>query len=102
MTSGRNPESLKKLADVLEELSLEKRVSAAKWLEGVILAQNLTAEERDGLVAASNEYVGSTEEAEYVDAVNALMDHLRRVQNESKRALKKMSAEHVAEPVVAV
>jgi len=50
------------------------------------VAQNLTAEEREGLVRASNEYIGAAGEEDYADEVNALMDYLRRVQRELSRA----------------
>jgi chorismate mutase len=97
MSTGRNRESLKKFAQTIERLDLEKRVAATKWLEGVIVAQNLTAEEREELVRASNEYIGSAGEEDYVDEVNALMDYLRRVQRESNRALKKLRKKHLVE-----
>jgi hypothetical protein len=102
MSTGRDRESLKKFAQTFEGLDLEKRVAAAKWLEGVIVAQNLSAEERENLVKASNEYIGGAGEEEYVDEVNALMDYLRRVQRESNRALKKMRNKRLAEKVAAV
>jgi hypothetical protein len=102
MSNGRDRESLKKFAQAFESLDLEKRVAAAKWLEGVIVAQNLTAEDRENLVKASNEYIGGAGEEEYVDEVNALMDYLRRVQRESNRALKKMRNKRMAEKVAAV
>ena len=97
MSTGRNRESLKKFAQTIESLDLEKRVAATKWLEGVIVAQNLTAEEREGLVRASNEYIGAAGEADYANEVNALMDYLRRVQRESNRALKKMRKKRLVE-----
>jgi hypothetical protein len=102
MSNDRNRESLKKFAQIIEALDLEKRISAAKWLEGVIVAQSLTVEERDSLVDASNEYIGSAGEADYVEAVNALIDYLRRVQKESNRALKKMRSQPLAENIAAV
>jgi len=97
MSPDRNRESLKKFARSIESLDLEKRAAAAKWLEGVILAQTLTAEERVGLVKASNEYIGAADEENYVDGVNSLMDYLRRVQRKSDHALKKKrSVENLA------
>ena len=102
MSTGRNRESLKKFAQTIESLDLEKRVAATKWLEGVIVAQNLTAEEREGLVRASNEYIGAASEADYADEVNALMDYLRRVQRESNRALKKMRKKRLVENLATV
>lgn len=60
-------------------------------LEGVIVAQSLTPDERDELVKASNEYIGDFEEGEYVDAVNAMIDYLNREQRRVKRMLKKSS-----------
>ena len=102
MPSGETRESLRKFAQVMDALDVEKRISAAKWLEGVVVAQSLTAAERDRLVAASNEYIGSTSEAEYADAVNAFIDYLWRVQRESKRALKKRERTQAAKPVAAV
>jgi hypothetical protein len=102
MGTGRNRESLKKFAQTIESLDLEKRVAATKWLEGVIVAQNLTAEEREGLVRASNEYIGAASEADYADEVNALMDYLRRVQRESNRALKKTRKKRLVENLATV
>lgn len=102
MSTGRNRESLNKFAQAIESLDLEKRVSAAKWLEGVIVAQNLTVEEREGLVNASNEYIGAAGAEEYVDEVNALIDYLRRVQKDSNRALKKMRSKCLAETLATV
>jgi hypothetical protein len=102
MPSGETRELLRKFAQVMDALDVEKRISAAKWLEGVVVAQGLTAAERDRLVAASNEYIGSTSEAEYADAVNAFIDYLWQVQRESKRALKKQERAQAAKPVAAV
>ncbi len=102
MSSGRNRDSLKEFVQVFERLSLDKRMSAAKWLEGVIVAQSLTAEERNSLVDASNKYIGDVGEAEFVDAVNTLIDYLRQVQKESKRELKKMNGKCATETVAAV
>jgi hypothetical protein len=102
MTTSRDRESLRKFAQTIESLDLEKRVAASKWLEGVIVAQNLTAEERENLVKASNEYIAGAGDEQYVDDVNALMDYLRRVQRESNRALKKMRKKRLTESVAAV
>lgn len=102
MSTGRNRESLKKFAETIESLDLEKRVAATKWLEGVIVAQNLTAEEREGLVRASNAYIGAAGEEDYANEVNALMDYLRRVQRESNRALKKMRKRRLVENLATV
>ena len=102
MRPDRNRVSLKKFARSFESLDLEKRVAAAKWLEGVILAQTLTAEERGVLVKASNEYIGAADEEDYVDGVNLLMDYLQRIQSKAHRAIKKMRKKRSVEPVAAV
>jgi len=91
MSEGRNRESLKKLAYAIDCLDLDKRLAATKWLEGVIVAQILTSEERDGLVKAANEYIADVEEEEYIGAVNVLIECLAQTQRNTKRSLKRMS-----------
>jgi len=71
-------ESLKKIMQIIESLSPEKRIIATKWLEGVIIVQALTAEERENMVSAINEYLCSLDENEYKDGVNALLEYLRK------------------------
>jgi hypothetical protein len=80
--AGKNP-TLKKLAQVFESLELDKRIAAAKWLEGVIVSQILTSDERQSIINASNEYTEILAEEEYVDRVNALIVYLRKVQDPS-------------------
>ncbi|MCK4477218.1 hypothetical protein KAU88_01665 [Candidatus Bathyarchaeota archaeon] len=94
MTESRSQESLKKIAQVIESLDLDRRVAAAKWLEGVIVAQILTTEERGDVVKAANEYIATVEEEETVDAVNALIEYLKRTQRSANRALKKTINKH--------
>jgi len=97
MTEGRYRESLKKVGRVIECLDLDKQVAATKWLEGVIVAQTLTALEREGIVKAANEYVETLEEEEeYVGAVNALIEYLEHVQRKAKSTLKKKSGKSAA------
>lgn len=96
MTESRGRESLKKFAQVIESLDLDRRAAAAKWLEGVIVAQILTTEERGDVVKAANEYIATVEEEETVDAINALIEYLKRVQRSANRALKKTSNKHPA------
>lgn len=91
MSSSHVQESLKKFKKTIRSLDLDKRVAAVKWLEGVIVAQSLTPDERDELVKASNEYIGDFEEVEYVDAVNAMIEFLTRELRSAKRVLKKSS-----------
>ena len=93
MGGKRNQGSLKKFAITIESLDLDKQVAACKWLEGVIVAQMLTAEERKGVVEASNDYIEAVE-GEYAEAVNALIDYLRRAQKNVNRALKKKDEKH--------
>ena len=81
--------SLKRVAQAIESLDLDKRVAASKWLEGVIVAQTLTMEERDSIVKAANSYIETVEEDSYVAAVNALISYLCRVQKATRRAIKK-------------
>jgi len=83
MSSRGNQEPLKKLAQTFESLDLDKRIAAAKWLEGVIVAQVLTADEKESIVKASNEYTEILTEEEFVDKINALIKYLRRVQKGS-------------------
>jgi hypothetical protein len=80
--AGKDP--LKKLAETFESLDLDKRIAAAKWLEGVIISQVLTADERQSIVKASNEYTEFLTEEEYEDKVNALIEYLRKVQKSSR------------------
>jgi hypothetical protein len=89
MSKSRNQESLRKFSQVIESFDLEKRIAATKWLEGVIVAQNLTAEERESIVKASNEYIDECSDAEYVNGVNALIEYLRHVQKKASRELKR-------------
>ena len=91
MHSSYIQESLKKFKRTIRSLDLDKRIAAIKWLEGVIVAQSLTPDERDELVKASNEYIGGFEEGEYVAAVNAMIEYLNREQRSTKRVLKKSS-----------
>ncbi len=75
---------LKKLAETFESLDLDKRIAAAKWLEGVIVSQVLTSDERQSIVNASNEYTEVLTEEEYEDKVNALIEYLRKLQKSSR------------------
>lgn len=79
--TSRGP--LKKLAQVFESLELNKRMAAAKWLEGVIVSQILTSDERQNIINASNEYTEMLTEEEYVDRINALIEYLRKMQESS-------------------
>ena len=63
-----------------------------KWLEGVIVAQSLTTDERDELVHASNEYIGSFDGEEYQDAVNALIGYFTVEKKKAITALAKKSS----------
>jgi hypothetical protein len=90
LNDNRINQSLKKFGRVIRGLDLDKRITAIKWLEGVIVAQSLTTEERDILVKASNDYIGSFEdEKEYQDAVNALIEYFSQEQKKVISALKK-------------
>lgn len=80
MTESRPQETLRKLIRVIEGLSLEKQIAATKWLEGVIVGQTLTEEERQSIVEAVNEYLRSAEEKEFTDAINTLIEYLKKVQ----------------------
>jgi hypothetical protein len=83
MLNDANRDPLKKLAQVFESLDLNKRIAAAKWLEGVIVSQVLTSDERQSVINASNEYTEILTEEEYVDKVNALIEYLRKMQASS-------------------
>ena len=83
MRSRGDQGPLKKLAQTFESLDLDKRIAAAKWLEGVIVAQALTSGEKESIVKASNEYTEILTEEEFVDKINALIEYLRRVQKGS-------------------
>ncbi len=89
MNSSHVRDSLNKFKNTIKSLDLDKRIAAAKWLEGVIVSQCLTAEEREGLVKAANDYIGDVEEGEYTDAVNTIIEYLARLQRSTNRALKK-------------
>ena len=78
-------EPLKRLAVAFESLALDKRIAAAKWLEGVIVAQALTTDEKEIIIKASNEYTETLTEEEFVDKVNALIEYLRKVQKGSPK-----------------
>jgi hypothetical protein len=84
MCTVAGKDSLKKLAEAFESLDLDKRIAAAKWLEGVIVSQVLTSDERQSIVKASNEYTEFLTEEEYVDKVNALIEYLGKVQKSSR------------------
>ncbi len=83
MDNRGDQKPLKKLAQTFESLDLDKRIVAAKWLEGVIVAQVLTADEKESIVKASNEYTEVLTEEEFVDKINALIEYLRQVQKGS-------------------
>ncbi len=87
MGKGRSPEPLGKLTQFIKSLDLDKQVAATKWLEGVIVAQVLTNEEREGIVKAANEYIGAVEEDKYLDAVNALIEQIGRLRKKANKAL---------------
>lgn len=80
MTRSRPSKALTKLIRVIESLSPDKQIAATKWLEGVIVGQVLSEEERQSIVKAVNEYISSVDEKEYADAVNALIEYLKKVQ----------------------
>lgn len=75
-----NNKPLEKLARRFRRLDLEKRIAAAKWLEGVIVSQILTSEERESIVNASNEYTESLTDDDYKDKVDDLIEYLRKLQ----------------------
>ena len=83
MSSRGDQEPLKRLAQTFESLDLSKRIAAAKWLEGVIVAQVLTPDEKESIIKASNEYTETLTEEEFVDKINALIEYLKRVQKGS-------------------
>jgi hypothetical protein len=89
MSNIASKEALKKLVQTFESLDLDKRIAAAKWLEGVIISQVLTADERESIINASNEYTDTLTEEEFVDEVNALIEYLQGVQGSSKSRPKK-------------
>jgi hypothetical protein len=78
-------EPLKKLSKTFESLELNKRIAAAKWLEGVIVSQVLSPDEKDRIIKASNEYTEALAEEEFEDKVNELVKYLKRVQKGSPR-----------------
>jgi hypothetical protein len=80
MTNAANNEPLKKLAQTFERLNSEKRIVAAKWLEGVIISQILTSQEREKIVIASNEYTESLTDEDYENKVDDLIEYLRKLQ----------------------
>lgn len=87
--NNHRQESLDKLKKTIKNLDRDKRIAATKWLEGVIVAQSLTTDERDNVVKAANEYIGDVKEEEFVEAVNTLIEYLTGVQRRERRALKK-------------
>ena len=89
MTNAANNEPLKKLAQTFERLNSEKRIVAAKWLEGVIISQILTSQEREKIVIASNEYTESLTDDDYENKVDDLIEFLKKLQ-ESPRNLPNM------------
>jgi hypothetical protein len=92
-------EPLKKLAKTFESLELNKRIAAAKWLEGVIVSQVLSPDEKDRIIKASNEYTEALAEEEFEDKVNELVDYLKRVQNGSpKKKRGKVPSEDPTQP----
>ena len=95
MRNRGNQEPLKKLAQTFESLDLDKRIAAAKWLEGVIVAQALTPDEKESIIKASNEYTETLTEEEFVDKINALIGYLRHLQKGSpKKTRDKCPAEN--------
>jgi hypothetical protein len=92
-------EPLKKLAKTFENLELNKRIAAAKWLEGVIVSQVLTPDEKDNIIKASNEFTEALAEEEFEDKVNELVDYLKRVQKGSpKKKRGKVPSEDPTQP----
>ena len=89
MDSVANNKSLEKLAHTFGRLDLEKRIAAAKWLEGVIVSQILTSEERESIVNASNEYTESLTDDDCKNKVDDLIEYLRKLQ-ESHASLPNM------------
>lgn len=86
MGSAANNEPLKKLAQTFEHLDLEKRIVAAKWLEGVIVSQILTSEERENIVIASNEYTESLTDEDFENKVGDLIEYLRKLQESTRNS----------------
>ena len=84
MSNVVSKEPLKKVVQTFESLDLDKRIAAAKWLEGVIVAQALTPDEKESIIRASNEFTETLTEEEFVDKVNALIEYLQEVQESSK------------------
>ncbi len=80
MDNVANNKPLKKLAQTFERLDLEKRIAAAKWLEGVIVSQILNSEERESIVKASNEYTEILTDEDYENKVDDLIEYLRKLQ----------------------
>ena len=80
MENVSNNEPLRKLAKTFERLDLEKRIAAAKWLEGVIVSQILTSEERESIVRASNEYTEILTGEDYKNKVDDLIKYLKKIQ----------------------
>ena len=80
MGSAANNKPLRKLAQTFESLTLEKRKAAANWLEGVIVSQILTVEERQLIVKASNEYTESLTDGDYESKVDDLIEYLKKLQ----------------------
>lgn len=64
----------------MESLPIEKRVAAAKWLEGTVIGQMLTPEEIDSIVNVVNKYINTLKKDEYSKGINALLDFLRKIQ----------------------
>lgn len=54
--------------------------AVTKWLQGVIVVQILTTEERENIVEAANGYFKAIEEDEKIKAVEALIDYLEEMQ----------------------
>ena len=89
MSNVVSQDPLEKLAQTFKSLDLNKRIAAAKWLEGVIVSQVLTADEKEKIINASNEYTEVFSEEEIVDKVNDLLEYLRKVQKPSRGSSKK-------------
>jgi hypothetical protein len=86
MGSAANNVPLKKLAQTFELLDLEKQIVAAKWLEGVIVSQILTSQERQNIVIASNEYTESLTDEDYENKVDDLIKYLRKLQKSRRKS----------------
>ena len=99
MGNPDDQEPLKKIAKTFESLDLNKRIAAAKWLEGVIVSQVLSQDEKDSIIKASNEYTEALSEEEFVDKVNDLVEYLRQAQKGSpKKRRGKIIAENPTPP----